>query len=108
MGAICGCGQVGTFGHGSAGPLGSDDHLAAQLAPAIAACHAERDLVSVNLELTLTATVDVQVDIQRSPDGEPAGRVRHRHDCLVEAIWEIELAIGVPRDHQTVTVELGK
>jgi len=108
MGAICGCGQVGTFGHGSAGPLGSDDHLAAQLAPAIAACHAERDLVSVNLELTLTETVDVQVDIQRSPDGEPAGRVRHRHDCLVEAIWEIELAIGVPRDHQTVTVELGK
>ena len=108
IGATCGCDGFGTIGHGSAGPNPGDDHLAAQLAPAVTACHAERDRVSVKLELTLAETVDVGVEIQHSPDEDLAGAVRHRRDCLIEAIWEIELAIGVPRDHQTVTVDLGK
>ena len=65
-------------------------------------------MLSVKLELTRAETVDVAVEIQHSPDENLAGLMRRRRDCLVEAVWEIELSIGVQQDHQTVTVDLGK
>ena len=105
-GGSCACDGIGTVGHGRFGAIGHvDDHLAAQLAPMVAACHAERDSLSVTLELTLAEVVAVTVEIRSSPDELPA-TLRRRHDCLVDAIWDIDLAIAVPQAHQSVTVAL--
>ena len=107
-GSSCGCDGFGTLGHGShIGTARVDDHLEAQLAPAIAACGAQLDRVSVTLELTLAETVDVAIDVQSTLENEPSV-LRRRRACLVESIWEIELAIAIPQEHQTVTVALGK
>ncbi len=103
-GGICACDGFGTRGVGSMGRIiPADDHLKAQLAPAIAACHAERDQLGVALELTLAEIVEVTVEIRNSPEPD---MVRRRHDCLVEAIWNLDLAIAVPQPHQSVTVAL--
>ena len=105
-GGGCACDGIGTTGSGHFGSIGHvDDRLAAQLAPAIAACRAEHDQISVILELTMTEIVNVVVELRDSPD-KLAGTLRRRHDCLVEAIWDLELAIAVPQAHQSVTVAL--
>ena len=89
----------GTLGHGEA-----QRHVASlqsQLAPAQVACHAERDKVVVSLELTLEETV--RVDVAALGGDLAAARKR---DCLIDAIWDIELAIAEPMEHAQVTVTL--
>ena len=107
-GSICGCDRFGTIGHGfgTGTPTVVDDHLPQQLEPAAIACHAERDKLAVKLELTLAETVAVDVQIQSSPDAAVPGALRRRRECLIEAIWNLDLAIALPSPHRDVSVTL--
>lgn len=59
--------------------------LKKQLAPAVAACHATASKVTIGLETTLQEIVDVTVAV--TPYDETIQR------CIVEAVWDISLAI---------------
>jgi len=71
--------------------------LKKQLAPAVAACHATRSKVTIELETTLQEIVDVTVAVK--PDDEAIQR------CIVEAIWDLSLSIpNAPATASSITV----
>lgn len=97
--------MTGSHDRGSGSGVGSGPRRVAsmesQLAPARLACHADRDRVGVQLELTFEETVFVEVGSL----GTSLEAARKR-DCLIDAIWDIELSIAEPTEHAQVSVTL--
>lgn len=94
-------GDRGGIGHGCCSGSRTAESLESQLRPALRACGAEGERVQVGLELTFEETVEVTVQ----PLGSDLAAMRKRA-CLIDAIWDIELAIAVPVEHTATIVTL--
>ncbi len=107
FGAICGCGRIGTIGHGSGTGSGmairSVLGLHEQLEPAIEACKIRTARVIVAVELTGIEIADVHVTVSGAAQPE-----RQRVEtCVREVVWAASPAIATPRDHQLVSFVIG-
>lgn len=106
-GTICGCGPIGTIGHGSGTGSGYDREpaldLRAQLVPALGACKIGDAKVTVAVELTGIEIADVHVAARNLPNAE-----RQRVEaCASEVVWASSPTIPRPRDHQLVSFTVG-
>jgi Mg-chelatase subunit ChlD len=102
-GTICGCGSVGTIGHGFGTGTGYDREpaldLRAQLVPALGSCNLGDGAVTVAVELTNIEIADVHVTARNLPTAE-----RQRVEaCVAEVVWASSPTIPRPRDHQIVS-----
>jgi hypothetical protein len=99
-GTICDCAGPGTIGHGSGTGTGTRstfaEQLRDQLAGAVAACHADGARVGLSVETTLEEIVGVEVQLTPA-----APRVQ---DCIVEAVWNVSLAIKSAPSHTTTSL----
>lgn len=107
FGAICGCGRIGTIGHGSGTGSGmarrDPPSLRDQLEPAIEACTLGTESVTVALELTGIEIADVHVTVS----GPPPAEGRRVEQCVREVVWAASPLIATPRDHQLVSFVVG-
>ena len=91
-GGLCGCDDDGAMSGGFGYPPAPETRdLRAQLAPAIAACHAGAAHLAIDVELTREEIVDVGVH-----GGSAAQRA-----CVTEAVWSTNVALAAPREHDT-------
>jgi hypothetical protein len=99
-GSICDCASPGTIGHGSGTGSGRPNDFAEklrdQLAGAVAGCHADGARVGLSVETTLEEIVGVEVSMTPA-DGAV-------HDCIVEAVWNVPLAIQSAPSHATTAL----
>jgi hypothetical protein len=99
-----GFGQIGTMsgGHSSTtivdsigvanAPIVFD--LRPQLERAIAGCHVEHHRVVIDLETTRQEIVDVEATVSpKLVDPEPPADLGALRTCVVEAVWEMTLAL---------------
>ena len=95
----CGDWASGTSGRGSYGWT-TRESADAQLAHAVATCGVGTARVELVLELTRSEIVDVEATIV--PAGtEPSITTGAWHDCIVDAVWNTDLVIPAPAEHQT-------
>jgi von Willebrand factor type A domain len=113
LGRGYGTGRCCSPDRGHLGSVGGRGHvvpnidLRPQLLPAVEACHASHHRVEIELELTLAEIVDVGVVVVPGLGGESPAALRTMHDCIVERVWDIPLALAVPVDHDTKRIAIG-
>jgi Mg-chelatase subunit ChlD len=105
VGAVCGCGRPGTFGHGSGtgtrAPGISTSALATQLRDGMRACHVDDDRVEVRVETTLQEIVGLDVKVSGAKD------LAAKRECAEAALWSVQLALPDAPRHATTTVVIG-
>ncbi len=99
------CGTLGTVGHGIGSSFGTPAlDLKAQLANAIAACHANEQRIDLTIETTRDEIVDVAVELDSALSPRVA---RPLKACVEDATWDTFLALADAPDHATTHVAFG-
>jgi hypothetical protein len=106
-GRCCDPDRGGRGGAGSGGRFVPSIDLRPQLLPAIEACQASHHRVQIELELTRAEIVDVGVVVVPGLGSDSPAALRAMHDCIVERVWDIPLAVALRVDHDTKRIAIG-
>jgi len=113
-----GLGQIGTTStnHSSGGVIDRVSSvqvhpafdLRPQLERAIADCHVAHHRVTIDLETTREEIVDVTAIVSpKLVEPEPAAALETLRACVVEAVWDVSLALPEKLEHRHYLVGLG-